>query len=90
MSNHSNRTYNLNQIALEAMADHGFEAEFSKAAIEQADALRERVRDSSDGFEDLTSLPWCSIDNDDSRDLDQVSVSEDMPSGGTKVLDSGV
>ena len=68
------------------MAAHGFEAEFPKAAIEQAAALREPVKDSSDGFEDLTSLPWCSIDNDDSRDLDQVSVSEDLPGGGTKIL----
>jgi exoribonuclease II len=86
MNRHSNRHYNLNQIALEAMAAHGFEVEFPRAAIEQATALHERVKDSSDGFKDLTGLPWCSIDNDDSRDLDQVSASEDLPGGGTKIL----
>jgi hypothetical protein len=36
MNHRSDRTYSLNQIALEAMADYGFEAEFPKAAIEQA------------------------------------------------------
>jgi exoribonuclease II len=86
MNSHLGRTNNLKQIAIEAMEAHGFEAEFPKAAIEQAAALREPVKDSSSGFEDLTSLPWCSIDNDDSRDLDQVSVSETLPGGGTKIL----
>jgi exoribonuclease-2 len=68
------------------MATYGFEADFPKAALDQAAALREPVKNSSDGFEDLTSLPWCSIDNDDSRDLDQVSVSENLVNGGTKIL----
>jgi VacB/RNase II family 3'-5' exoribonuclease len=86
MNHRSDRTYNLNQIALEVMADHGFEAEFPGAAMEQAATLREPVMDSSDGLRDMTSLPWCSIDNDDSRDLDQVSVSEDLPGGGMKIL----
>ena len=86
MNHRSDRSYNLNQIALEAMMAHGFEAEFPRAAIEQAAALREPVRDSSDSLEDLTSLPWCSIDNDDSCDLDQVSVSENMPRGETTMM----
>jgi exoribonuclease-2 len=86
MKGRSDRTYNLAQLAREAMATHGFEADFPEMAIEQAEALREPVKNSSDGFEDLTSLPWCSIDNDDSRDLDQVSVSEDLSGGWTKVL----
>jgi exoribonuclease-2 len=86
VNRHSDKSYNLQQIALEAMASHGFEPDFPNAALEQAAALREPVKDSSDGFEDLTSLLWCSIDNDDSRDLDQVSVSEDLSGGGTKIL----
>ncbi|HJW66447.1 MAG TPA: hypothetical protein VJ419_01580, partial [Gaiellaceae bacterium] len=30
-----------------------------------------------DGLRDLRALPWCSIDNDDSRDLDQLTVAEE-------------
>jgi exoribonuclease-2 len=34
----------------------------------------------------MGNLIWCSIDNDDSRDLDQLTVAEAMPNGATKVL----
>jgi exoribonuclease II len=86
MKSHSDRTYNLAHLAHEAMLSYGFVADFPEAAIEQAEALPEPVKNSSNNFEDLTHLPWCSIDNDDSRDLDQVSVSEELSDGRTKVL----
>jgi hypothetical protein len=35
---------------------------------------------------ELRNLLWCSIDNDDSRDLDQLTVAEAMPDGAVKVL----
>ena len=67
----------LRAIAREAMRERGFEAEFPSAAIAQA----ERADDdplASDGVErrDLRNRLWCSIDNDDSRDLDQLTVAE--------------
>jgi VacB/RNase II family 3'-5' exoribonuclease len=34
----------------------------------------------------LRDLPWCSIDNDDSRDLDQLSVAEPLAGGRVRVL----
>ena len=35
---------------------------------------------------DLSHLPWCSIDNDDSRDLDQLTAAESLSNGTVKVL----
>jgi exoribonuclease-2 len=35
---------------------------------------------------DLRNLPWCSIDNDDSRDLDQLTVAEAMPGSSARIL----
>lgn len=35
---------------------------------------------------DLRDLLWCSIDNDDSRDLDQLTVAESLPDGATRLL----
>jgi exoribonuclease-2 len=34
----------------------------------------------------MRDLPWCSIDNDDSLDLDQLSVSAPGPDGATRIL----
>jgi hypothetical protein len=34
----------------------------------------------------MRNLPWASIDNDDSRDLDQLTVAETIPGGAVKIL----
>jgi exoribonuclease-2 len=73
----------LQEVAREAMRDRGFEPEFSPAAEAQVGALRGPA--APDGRRDLRDLIWCSIDNDDSRDLDQLSVAK-ATSSGTTVL----
>ena len=71
----------LQKIAQQAMRDRGFEPDFSTAAQAQATTLRETVP--LDGRRDLRNLLWCSIDNDDSRDLDQLSVAQPSAGGAT-------
>src|SRR5918911_1280568 len=71
----------LQEIAREAMRDRGFEPDFSKAAETQASAYPGPA--APDGRRDLRDLIWCSIDNDDSRDLDQLSVARTNSSGTT-------
>ena len=57
------------------MAERGLEPDIPPAA--QADAAKLTDAQAADtSLQDLRSLLWCSIDNDDSRDLDQLTVAE--------------
>jgi VacB/RNase II family 3'-5' exoribonuclease len=85
----------LQEIARDAMRERGFEPDFSPAAQQQIASIEKdpgsKLQDPSSKVEaptgkDLRNLRWCSIDNDDSRDLDQLSVAEASPSGGVKIL----
>ncbi len=76
----------LADLAKQAMIDRGLEPDFSPAVEGQVAALTSPAREAGAGIRDLTKLLWCSIDNDDSRDLDQLSVSETLAGGAVKVL----
>jgi VacB/RNase II family 3'-5' exoribonuclease len=75
----------LRQIARQAMADYKLQPDFSPAAVAECASARPAAS-ASDGARDLRDLPWCSIDNDDSLDLDQLSVSAPAPGGATRIL----
>src|SRR5262245_57427549 len=62
------------------MRSRGLDPEFPADAIAQAVAAKE-PRSSDAPARDLRSMPWCSIDNDDSRDLDQLSVAQQQDDG---------
>ena len=79
----SSRGY-LQQIAQQAMRDRGFEPDFSQPA--QAQALRTQAAAPPGNRRDLRNLAWCSIDNDDSRDLDQLSVAQPGANGALTIL----
>src|SRR6266542_3689348 len=74
----------LQHIAHQAMLDRGFEPDFSTGALAQIATLRPGLA-SVDGLRDVRDLPWCSIDNDDSRDLDQLTVAR-TTAGATTIL----
>jgi len=76
----------LQAIARRVMLARGLAPEFPPAAMLELDAIRAPATATSAAARDLRSLLWCSIDNDDSRDLDQLSVAEAMPNGMAKVL----
>jgi VacB/RNase II family 3'-5' exoribonuclease len=74
----------LQNIAKRAMLERGLRPEFSPAALAELQAIRAPATDSA-GVRDLTDLLWASIDNDDSRDLDQLIVAEAMPGDRVKI-----
>lgn len=88
MTNAQVSHFDLQAAAKELMQEHGFEPEFPPAVLEQLSRLTSANPGPSarDGLRDLRSLLWSSIDNDTSRDLDQIEVAEAMPDGATKIL----
>ena len=76
----------LRAIARQAMSERGLLPDFSPAALAQAEALGEGVGETGPAIRDLRDLAWVSIDNDDTRDLDQLSVAEPLAGGAVKLL----
>ena len=65
------------------MLQRGLEPAYSDAALREAEAIVGPAEDAS--VRDLTAWDWVSIDNDDSRDLDQLSFAELLPDGDVKL-----
>jgi VacB/RNase II family 3'-5' exoribonuclease len=83
----------LQRLARCAMTERGLESDFSPAAMaELGDSSGPAGVDggstqlTAGNVRDLRGLPWCSIDNDDSRDLDQLNVAEARPDGTTRLF----
>lgn len=76
----------LRRIARTAMLDRGLLPDFSPAALRETDGLRGIAAPVLAEVRDLSSLLWASIDNDNSRDLDQLSVAEALPGGTVRLL----
>ena len=76
----------LQDIAHRAMLERGLVPDFPPQALAELDAIHGPATRTEAATRDLRNLLWCSIDNDDSRDLDQLTVAEAMPDGAAKVL----
>jgi exoribonuclease II len=82
----TNHRTNLATIAAWAMFSRGLEPEFPRAVQQQVAQLQGPAVETGPGIYDLTRSLWFSIDNDDSRDLDQLSLSEPLPGGGLRIF----
>ncbi|MGA8030743.1 MAG: RNB domain-containing ribonuclease [Bryobacteraceae bacterium] len=81
-----NPQFDLSAAARQEMIHEGFDPDFPAGTQEQLAAIKGRAAPApEDGIQDLRSLLWSSIDNDTSRDLDQIEVAERV-SGGIRVL----
>src|SRR5512143_1860202 len=88
MSNSSDKQHRslLQRIDRRAMVKRGLLPDFSPQALAELDRLRVPAIQTNTTKRDLRHLLWCSIDNDDSRDLDQLTVAEAMPDKSVRVL----
>ena len=70
-------TPSLRDAAAEALRQNGFEPEFPPAVMREMASIDDPSDDPPDNStRDLRALPWSSIDNRESRDLDQIEVAE--------------
>src|SRR5512136_2941046 len=76
----------LQSIAQRAMLERGLLPDFSVEALAELGKIQTSATMNGEPLRDLSSLLWASIDNDDSRDLDQLTVAEVMPGDKTKIL----
>jgi len=74
--------FDLALAARQEMVDHGFNPDFPPEVERQVAALAAKATPPVNGdVRDLRNLLWSSIDNDTSRDLDQIEVAERTPNG---------
>ena len=76
----------LQRIAHRVMLERGLVPDFPIQALAELDGIKGPATRTAESTRDLRNLLWCSIDNDDSRDLDQLTVAEAMPAGAAKIL----
>src|SRR5258708_10472097 len=83
----------MNQVNLQAAArrellENGFHPDFPLEVREQVARIQASAPNLKGvpSVRDLRNLLWSSIDNDTSRDLDQIEVAERLPGGATRIL----
>jgi ribonuclease R len=84
--NHTNHRSLLQSIAHRVMLERGLLPDFSSEALAELGRIQHPAEIDWTTVRDKRSLLWASIDNDDSRDLDQLTVSESLPDEKVKIL----
>jgi exoribonuclease-2 len=86
---HSNHPLHFNLLAAAhaSMLGHGFQPDFPAGTDSELAAIKAQLAPApGDGVADLRNLLWSSIDNDTSKDLDQIEWAEQLPDGRIRVL----
>jgi exoribonuclease-2 len=81
--------FNLIAAARASMLEHGFQPDFPHSIDAELAAIGTQAAlpvANDSGFQDLRDLLWSSIDNDTSKDLDQIEWAETLPDGRIRVL----
>jgi len=88
MNNVSPTHLDLQATAKQIMIQQGFQPDFAAAVPQQLADIKAHPPSlsSSNNVRDLRNLLWSSIDNDTSKDLDQIEVAERQPNGDVKVM----
>lgn len=83
MSNSQSHKVDLQAMARQVMIEHGFEPDFPAAVQQQLQTIESHdpVATTAKNIRDLRGPLWSSIDNDTSRDLDQIEFAEQTPNG---------
>jgi VacB/RNase II family 3'-5' exoribonuclease len=85
MSDKNNHGFDLHAAARRIVTANGFEPDYDAGVKRQLDTLTKPATAPA-GVRDLRDRPWSSIDNNESKDLDQIEVAEAMPDGTIKLI----
>ncbi len=76
----------LQEIAHRVMLERGLLPDFSAEVMAEVARIPGPAAGGDPPARDLRALPWCSIDNEDSLDLDQLTVAEALPQEEVRIL----
>jgi VacB/RNase II family 3'-5' exoribonuclease len=84
----TNSSLDLREMARRAMIENGFVPEMPPGVAHQLQTLESNPPGdlNDESIRDLRSLLWSSIDNSDSRDLDQIEFAERLPGGDIRLM----
>lgn len=83
--NNGSQNIDLKVIADNALLQRNLLIDFSDEVMREVEKVSKTPPVIDSSIRDMRNLLWCSVDNDDSKDLDQLSVAEKLPDGDTKI-----